>query len=415
MNQRVSAKRGAAASNGPLNNLKHKQIDWLIVTALFLASLNLRPAISSIAPVLEIIRSDLGMNASVASLLTSIPVLCMGFFSPISVRIGRRLGIERVIMWSLVLLSGSTLLRIVTHSAFFLLLTAMLAGVGIASMGPLLSGFIKRHFSRDIPMMIAVYAMALSLGAALGSSLSAPLQFKVHSWQTTLAFWAIPAIAAVPIWYRVVRRGRDTPTDTATISQSSKLPWGNKKVWLLTVHFGLMAMVFYSLMAWLPPIMESLGYSHLYAGNILTIFALVQIPSGLVLQWLLKCFPSRLVWLLAASLLQLIGLIFIFGSILPWLAALLCGFGSGMLFALGTLLPIDAASSPQEAASWAAMTQSGGYIIGAMGPILIGWINDFTQQFGLSIMGLIIVTLLLMMVQVLIIPRKVRRALESTT
>jgi CP family cyanate transporter-like MFS transporter len=119
---------------------------------------------------------------------------------------------------------------------------------------------------------------------------------------------------------------------------------------LLTVHFGLMAMVFYSLMAWLLPIMESLGYSR-YAGNLLTIFAIVQIPSGLVLQFLLKWFPSRLLCLLAASLLQLIGLIFIFGSTLPWLAAFLCGFGSGMLFALGTLLPIDAASSPQEAAS----------------------------------------------------------------
>jgi CP family cyanate transporter-like MFS transporter len=385
-----------------------------MVTALFLASLNLRPAISSISPVLEIIRSDLGMNASVASLLTSIPVLCMGFFSPISVRIGRSLGIERVITWSLVLLSGSTLLRIVTHSAFFLLLTALLAGLGIAAMGPLLSGFIKRHFSRNIRMMIAVYSMALSLGAALGSSLSAPLQFRVHSWQTTLAFWAVLAMAAVPIWFRVVRRGIDTLTDSAAISRSSKLPWGNKKVWLLTVHFGLMAMVFYSLMAWLLPIMESLGYSR-YAGNLLTIFAIVQIPSGLVLQFLLKWFPSRLLWLLAASLLQLIGLIFIFGSTLPWLAALLCGFGSGMLFALGTLLPIDAALSPQEAASWAAMTQSGGFIIGAQGPILIGWINDFTHQFRLAILGLIIITLMLMTVQVIIIPRKVKKSFETAT
>jgi CP family cyanate transporter-like MFS transporter len=305
-------------------------------------------------------------------------------------------------------------LRIVTHSAFFLLLTALLAGIGIAAMGPLLSGFIKRHFAGNIPMMIAVYSMALSLGAALGSSLSAPLQFRVHSWQTTLAFWAVLAIAAVPIWFRVVRRGIDTPMDSATISQSSKLPWGNKKVWLLTVHFGLMAMVFYSLMAWLPPIMESLGYSRLYAGNLLTIFAIVQIPSGLVLQFLLKRYPSRLLWLLAASFLQLIGLILIFGSFLPWLAAVLCGFGSGMLFALGTLLPIDAASSPQEAASWAAMTQSGGYIIGALGPILIGWINDLTYQFRLAILGLIIITLMLMTVQVLIIPRKVKKSFETT-
>jgi CP family cyanate transporter-like MFS transporter len=122
----INAKRKAEATNGPIRNLKHTAAGGLMVTALFLASLNLRPAISSISPVLEIIRSDLGMNASVASLLTSIPVLCMGFFSPISVRIGRSLGIERVITWSLVLLSGSTLAY--RHSFRFLFTSNRFAG-----------------------------------------------------------------------------------------------------------------------------------------------------------------------------------------------------------------------------------------------------------------------------------------------
>lgn len=193
------------------------------------------------------------------------------------------------------------------------------------------------------------------------------------------------------------------------MSETSALPWGNKKAWLLTVHFGLMALVFYSLMGWLPPMMESAGYSHLYAGMLLTIFALVQIPSGLVLHILLKRFPSQLVWLLGASFLQLIGLIFIFFAELPWLAVLLCGFGSGMLFALGNLLPIDEASSPREAASWAAMTQSVGYLIGAIGPVLVGLVNDATHKFSFAISGLILITLILAIVQWMIVPRKANR------
>jgi CP family cyanate transporter-like MFS transporter len=150
----------------------------------------------------------------------------------------------------------------------------------------------------------------------------------------------------------------------------------------------------------------------LYAGILLTVFAIVQIPSGLVLQTLLRRFPSRLPWLLAASALLLVGLVLILIPTLPWLAAILCGFGCGTLFALGTLLPIDAAANPQEAASWAAMTQSAGYLIGALGPLLIGWVSDATHRFGSAVLGLIVVTLMLMTVQLLVVPRRTRSTLN---
>lgn len=401
-------------ANSQLQGIPSKAADWLPIAALFMASLNLRPTISSIAPILEVIRRDLGMNAFAASLLTSIPVLCMGFLSPLSIRLGKHIGFERGIACSLVMITGGSLLRMVAHTAPMLLLTAVLTGVGVAVMGPLLSGFIKKHFFRNIPMMIALYSMALSLGAALGASLSAPIQMKLHSWQTALAFWALLAVAAVPVWYAVVKQQVFSPSvEAAEPSQTSALPWGNKKAWLLTFHFGLMALVFYSLMGWLPPMMESAGYSRFYAGMLLTMFALIQIPSGLVVHMLLKRFPSRLVWLLSASFLQLIGLILIFFATLPWLAALLCGFGCGMLFTLGTLLPIDEAANPHEAASWAAMTQSVGYLIGAIGPIFVGWVNDTTHKFDFAISGLIFITLILAMVQWLIVPRKAKSAVET--
>lgn len=401
-------------ANSQSQRVPSKAVDWLPIAALFIASLNLRPAISSFAPILEVIRRDLGMNAFAASLLTSIPVLCMGFLSPLSIRLGKHIGFERGIACSLVLITGGTLLRMFVYSTPVLLLTVVLTGVGVAVMGPLLSGFIKKHFYRNIPMMIALYSMALSLGAALGASLSAPIQMKLDSWQKALAVWALLAVVAVPVWYIVIKQQVYSPTvETAEPSQTSALPWGNKKAWMLTFHFGLMSFVFYSLMGWLPPMMESAGFSRFYAGMLLTIFALIQIPSGLVVQMLLKRFPSRLVWLLLASFLQLIGLILIFFATLPWLAALLCGFACGMLFTLGTLLPIDEATNPHEAASWAAMTQSVGYLIGAMGPVFVGWVNDTTHKFGFAISGLILITLILAMVQWMIVPRKAKSEVET--
>ncbi|MFC3745123.1 CynX/NimT family MFS transporter [Paenibacillus sp. GCM10012306] len=395
----------ANAANEPVVSTNNKTGSWLAVIALFMASLNLRPAVTSIAPVLESIRNDLGISGVAASLLVSIPVLCMGLLSPLSVRFGNRLGNERVITWSLILLGGSTLLRIVVHTEVLLFLTTLLAGIGIATMGPLLSGFIKKHLASRMPLMIALYSMALALGAALGSSLSAPFQMKFHSWQTALSFWAILALAAVPFWCGIMRRS-NVRTEVTAVPGTSKLPWKNKKAWLLSIHLGLLAMIFYSLMGWLPLILINAGDSHLHARMMLTVFAVVQIPSGLMLQMFMRRFPSRRTWLLVSTSMQGIGLAFLFSSMLYWPGVLLCGFGSGMLFALGNLLPIEAASNPEEAASWAAMTQSVGYLIGATGPILIGFAYDSMGQFSLGILGMILVSLIMLVIQLFIVPRK---------
>ncbi|MBB3128606.1 CP family cyanate transporter-like MFS transporter [Paenibacillus rhizosphaerae] len=386
----------------------------LLIAALFLAALNLRLSINSISPILESIRNDLNMSAWQASLLTTIPVLCMGIFSPLAAKISGRWGLERVISWSLLLIGVGTLLRFVVDSTISLIITAFIAGAGIASVGPLLSGFIKRHFSSNVPSMIAVYTLALTIGAALASGLSAPIQTWLNSWQEGLAIWGILGILAIGVWVLLIRRikhstemGADDKAD-----KGAKIPWGNAKAWLLTLSFGLLAMLFYSVTAWLPPMIQSMGYSKWYAANVLTIFAVVQIPAGLLMRFLLKKIPSRLLWLLVASTVELVGFIMIMFNIQPWIAAMLIGLGAGTLFSLNLLLPIDMTGNPQEAASWAAMTQSVGYVIGAAGPLILGWIHDTTHSFSIAIIGMIAVNLLMIGFQYLAVSKKPKKQAE---
>ena len=377
--------------------MKKKYI--LMIIALFIASLNLRPSINSIAPLLETIRTSLGMNASVASLLTSIPVLCMGLFAPVAVKFSGKWGIERVLGWSLLVIGVGTILRFFTNSVSFLLITAFIAGIGIAFAGPLLPGFIKRHFPKHVPSMIAIYTVALTLGAALSSSLTVSMQNSMNSWQSALGIWAVIAFVAVLLWWLFVMqhiRPQDHPTSTGT---KTRMPWTDKKAWLLTLTFGLMAMLFYSFTAWLPQIIQGMGYSKSYAASALTIFVVVQIPVSLVLPILLRKFPSRRLWLMVAALLELVGLVMLASSIEPWVATIFIGVGAGALFSLNLLLPLDATDNPQEAAAWSAMTQSAGYVIGATGPLILGWIHDATDSFSTAIAGLIVITLAMMVVQ----------------
>ena len=370
-----------------------------MIIALFIASLNLRPSINSIAPVLETIRTSLGMNASVASLLTSIPVLCMGLFAPVAVKFSGKWGIERVLGWSLLVIGVGTILRFFTNSTSFLLITAFIAGIGIAFAGPLLPGFIKRHFPKHVPSMIAIYTVALTLGAALSSSLIVPMQNSMNSWQSALGIWGVLAFVAVLFWWLFVMRHIRPQDHLASTGTKTRMPWTNKKAWLLTLTFGLMAMLFYSVTAWLPEIIQGMGYSKSYAASALTIFVVVQIPVSLVLPILLRKFPSRRLWLTVATLLQLVGLVMLAFSIEPLVATFLIGVGAGGLFSLNLLLPLDATENPQEAAAWSAMTQSVGYVIGATGPLILGWIHDATDSFSTAIAGLIVINVAMMVVQ----------------
>ncbi|MFC5649681.1 CynX/NimT family MFS transporter [Paenibacillus solisilvae] len=371
----------------------------LMIIALFIASLNLRPAISSIAPLLGNINTELEMSAAVASLLTSIPVLCMGLFSPVAVKASGKWGVERIIGLSLVVIGVGTVIRLFTHSAALLLITALIAGIGIALIGPLLSGFIKQHFPKHVPSMIAVYTVALTLGAAFSSALSVPLQKSFNSWQSSLAFWAFIAFVAAIIWWLFVNLQANKSVHTASAGTKAQLPWGNGKAWILTLSFGLMGILFYSFLAWLPQIIQGMGYTKAYAANSLTVFVAVQIPVSLVLPILLKNFPSRRLWLIVESLLVLVGLILLVLNVEPWVAAAFIGIGAGGLFSLNLLLPIDATDNAQEAASWSAMAQSAGYVIGALGPIILGWIHDVTNSFASALFGMIVITLLMIIVQ----------------
>ncbi|RJS60284.1 MFS transporter [Bacillus sp. PK3_68] len=371
----------------------------LMALALFMASLNLRPAINSISPLLESLRSHLGISASTASLLTSIPVLCMGIFSPAAAKLGNRIGMERVLGGALLLVGLGTFLRFFTNSVFFLLFTAFVIGIGAAIMGPLLSGFIKRHFPHQVPKMISVYSVAMTMGAALASGLAAPLQSGLHSWRAALGIWTVLALIAIPLWWLLVLRQVNHSKNNSAFQPSPALPWRNPRAWLLIWSFGLSGMIFFSITAWLPPIVQGMGYSESYAGNALTIFAVVQIPANLLLPFIIKKYPSRLFLLLLFSGVEFIGFLMVYLAIFPWVAAIFLGIGAASLFSLNLLLPIDATTSGQEAAAWSALIQSAGYIISATGPILIGWIHDATGGFLFSVIGLIAINLACMIVQ----------------
>ncbi len=369
----------------------------LLLAALFLASLNMRPVITSVAPLLGDIQSGLGMSGMTASLLTTLPVLCMGVFAPLAVKISNRFGLERTIFGSLGLIGAATALRFFTSGPSMLIGTALLSGFGIGIAGPLLSGFIKKYFPNG-SMLVSLYSASLVFGASLAAGLSVPIyEWLGQSWQKALAIWAVLAIVALICWGWIASR----PVQLERRA-NNKLPLSNKRAWLLTLLFGMMASIFYSITAWLAPIVQSMGYSKHDAGTMLTLFTLVQIPMSFIISLLVAKFRRLPLWLVMCSLFELAGITLLLSVDAPFVSALLLGIGAGGLFPLALLLPFMETNRPEEVSSWSAMNQGGGYAVAAIGPMLIGRAVDWTGNFKLALIGLMFVIVLMIGGQLLL-------------
>ncbi|WP_288388277.1 MFS transporter, partial [uncultured Cobetia sp.] len=134
----------------------------LFLLILILVALNLRPALSSLAPLLDRITQDLGLSTLAAGLLTTLPVVCLGLFAPLAPRLARRLGVERTLSLALVTLGIALWLR-ASDMALLLYLGTLLCGGSIGVAGTLLPAIVKREHPERADLFTGVYTMALCL------------------------------------------------------------------------------------------------------------------------------------------------------------------------------------------------------------------------------------------------------------
>ncbi|MDC0705989.1 MFS transporter [Priestia sp. AB] len=364
----------------------------LFLFALILAAFNLRPGLTSVSPVLHGITKDLGMSSTLASLLTSIPLLCFGFCSLFAGRLANRYQPEKIITFAITCIGIATFLRAFTNSSIHLLITALLIGAGIGVVSPLLSGFIKSHFPDKAASMISIYSTSMVVGASISIGLTTPLQHWFNnSWKNGLAFWSILALLAVPLWLMIMKQSR-IPASNFSQKTKASLPLKNKKAWLLTSFVGIVTLLFYCFAAWLPAIVEEKGWTPAFGGLVGTIAMIAQLPATLLLPSLLKVLPSRRFWITTFTLSIIVSLsLLCFTNVTPIVSSICLGVGAGGLVSLSLLLPLDMASSPLEASTWSAMTQAIGYMIGAVGPFIIGFLHDYLGSFVPTLYLLIII------------------------
>src|SRR5699024_795797 len=116
------------------------------------------------------------MGSAAAGALTSLPGLTFAVAGAGAVALARRVGLSRGIMFGLVAMVLTLLIRVTTDSAaiFLLLSTLGLAGMGLGNV--LVPAWIKRHSNgrREVQLM-TIYSMGLTVGGAVAPLIATPV------------------------------------------------------------------------------------------------------------------------------------------------------------------------------------------------------------------------------------------------
>ncbi|TVZ87575.1 CP family cyanate transporter-like MFS transporter [Aeribacillus composti] len=369
----------------------------LLIVGIIFAAFNLRPAITSVGPLIGYIREDLGISNGVAGLLTTIPLIVFAVLSPLAPKFASRYGNETAIFAGLVVLLAGMIIR--TFGAMIgLLLGTVLIGVGIAIGNVLLPGIVKERFPDKIGLMTSVYSTAMGMLAGIASGLAIPLSEGLKfGWKNALLFWAILAIVAICLWFPLISgKQRSAKPPIEHISNGFLLQ--SPLAWQVTFFMGLQSFLFYSMVAWLPEILQADGLSASTAGWMLFLVQIAGLPATFVAPALSDKYADqrRIVAVLGAIYLAgLVGLLYGGPLLLIVFWIILIGIGQGASIGLVLALFGLRTRSSEQASALSGMAQSIGYLLAAFGPILIGVLYDKTHSWVAPILLFIAVCVLM--------------------
>lgn len=374
----------------------------LFIAAILLTAVNLRPAITSVGPLIGMIRDSMKFANWNVALLTSLPLVAFMLVSPLAPKLSGRISIERTLALGLLILVLGVGLRSIPVMTYLFIGTALI-GCGIAICNVLLPSIIQAKFPHKIGIMTGLYTTFMTFSATIASGVSIPLVNQLGlGWTQSLLVWAIPAILGFIAWLTILIK---VPTHTGKVcsnrrSASTKSSvWTDPLAWKVTLFMGFQSLTFYIMLSWLPEILHFYGMSITSAGLMLSYLQFLGIPLSFIVPIIAVRVKQQGLFLVAVNLLFIGGLLLILlhgtPAIMP-IAITMIGIAMGSNFALALTFFTIRAKGADNVANLSGMAQSVGYCIAAVGPIFLGFLFDVTQDWKYPLMVILLFVLALM-------------------
>src|SRR5699024_2739100 len=308
-----------------------------LLIGILLISANLRAPLTSVGSLVPIIRDSLGVSNSVIGTITTVPLLAFAIVSPFAPKLAHKFGLERTIFVSMIILFIGTVLRSVTGVGTLFIGTALI-GIAISFGNVLIPGMVKMSFPLRVGAITGLYAVIMNIFGALASGVSVPLaNIEPFGWQGALAVWGIVTVIALFIWATQLKNTTKLPV--AEENQKKINMWTSFTAWQVTLFMGLQSLMYYTVLTWLPDILQTSGYSESIAGWLLSLQLFALIPMTFIIPIIAVKMDNQM--LLGA----LTGIVFILGTVglmssnfyIILISVILLGIGCGTGFSLSMM------------------------------------------------------------------------------
>lgn len=374
----------------------------LVLVGMLLVALNLRAAVTSLGALLDEVRGGLGLSGTMAGFVTTLPTIAFAGLGALTPWLVRRYAPARVLVVAMLALTVGQVLRVATDSAAVFVLTSALALAGIAVANILLPMLVKQHFPHRTGLVTGAYTMALTIGTTVAAASAVPVAHAVGSWRAGLGVWAGMAAVAVLPWVPLALRARATrrraATPAAAVATPTRVrPERTRLGWAMAVYFGAQSLSGYAIMGWLAQLFRDSGYAPEAAGLLLAGVTALGVPVALGMPTLagrLRTLRPLVLALTAFSTAAYLGLALAPRGLAP-LWVLLLALGQGAFPMILTTIGLRARTA-EGTVALSAFAQSTGYVIAALGPLLVGILYEatggWTAPLGFLLVALVVQT-----------------------
>jgi len=204
-------------------------------------------------------------------------------------------------------------------------------------------------------------------------------------WRGSLFSWAGLLVLGILIWLPQVKFHQKMEK---SLDHHTKVNvWKSRLAWNICLFMGVQSLLYFTIIAWLPDMLVSRGFSPVEAGIILSIMQLIGLIGSFLAPVTAVRFKDQVGIVVAIGCMYLIGFSFLFSQIqwVNYLGLGIAGLGLGSSVSLAYTLIGLRTHHQVTTASLSGMVQSTGYYLAALGPLLFGIAFDIFHNWDFLI------------------------------
>ncbi|MGQ7337456.1 MFS transporter [Streptococcus suis] len=374
-----------------------------IIAGIVMLGVVMRAPFTALPSILTDIATSLGVEVSSLGILTSIPLIMFALCSSLAPRLAAKFGMEKLMALVLMVMVLGSGIRVFNLPLLFV--GTVLVGATIAFINVLLPSLVAANFPKKIGFYTTIYITLMGVAATVAAMIAVPI-VTATSWQVFIYLITAIVFLAFLIWLPNVKNNHRF--ETKNQQQQTGSLWKNKAAIAFLIFGGLQSVLYYTEITWLPTISQSVGFTKAEAGLMAGIFNLTAIPMSMIIPAILSRQTKEMrrnimLGTSSATLLGLALMTFLPSNFILWsILHIILSFSNAALFPYMMLGFSLKTSNSQATAQLSGMVQTGGYLIAAFGPGLLGYSFPLFGSWMPLILALAVVTLAMMWTIVLI-------------